>query len=253
MMLPLEQQKYYRDLWRSIGESVSTDDKIRARTITKALQQITQKIEKKDALRILDLGCGAGWLGEFLMPFGVVTAADFEKESLELATRKYPLIEFVVLDDEKENYGLQSDSFDIIIATEVLEHVVNKSQFLSFVRKILRQNGYLIITTPVGELFELWSSTMSGMMQPVELWLTMKQAKDLLNREGFEVISQKRFLYTPIGQSVFSKLMSTKMGYYIRRIPVLWPLLSNSFGIYQILVGRKADQNMTISCTHGAL
>jgi SAM-dependent methyltransferase len=52
------------------------------------------------------------------------------------------------------NSDLESDSFDIVISVEVLEHVEDDEKFVSEVYRILRPGGRFLMTTPNGDFVE---------------------------------------------------------------------------------------------------
>lgn len=54
--------------------------------------------------------------------------------------------------NDKLNY--KENMFDCVISGEVLEHLENPSKFLKEIKRILKNNGKLIITTP--NYFSLW-------------------------------------------------------------------------------------------------
>jgi 2-polyprenyl-6-hydroxyphenyl methylase/3-demethylubiquinone-9 3-methyltransferase len=52
-------------------------------------------------------------------------------------------------------FELQFDSlFDVIIATEIIEHVAHPDEFLNGLAKFLKPGGHIIITTPLGNYFK---------------------------------------------------------------------------------------------------
>lgn len=95
------------------------------------------------AARVLDLGAGSGALAERLQAAGFqVTAADLESY-FELPS------EFVQLnfDDPQFDRNL-TERFDVITSVEVIEHLENPAGFLRSVRRLLKENGVAILTTP---------------------------------------------------------------------------------------------------------
>jgi SAM-dependent methyltransferase len=93
--------------------------------------------------RALELGAGSGALAERLQAAGFsVTAADIEN-NFELGT------EFLQLDLNDPNFERAlSSEFDLITAVEVIEHLENPTAFLRSIRKLLKPNGFAILTTP---------------------------------------------------------------------------------------------------------
>jgi 2-polyprenyl-3-methyl-5-hydroxy-6-metoxy-1,4-benzoquinol methylase len=93
-----------------------------------------KKISKQD--RILEIGCGTGWVRNYLKENG---------------WKNYVGIDLVppadIIGDIRdwENLGLTEETFDIIIAFEVVEHV----NCLKECYKLLKSGGKLMLTSPV--------------------------------------------------------------------------------------------------------
>ena len=112
--------------------------------------------ENKKQIKILDLGCGDGAVFAFLKDrllknnIGVAkikyTGVDVSG-SYEPKVRKLGGI-FVKKSvfDLKEVF--KKGSFDVIIASDIIEHVVNTDEFINVIKWVLKPNGYLFITTP---------------------------------------------------------------------------------------------------------
>ncbi|ORM40837.1 Ubiquinone biosynthesis O-methyltransferase [Babesia sp. Xinjiang] len=120
-------------------------------------------------VRILDVGCGGGILSESLAKCGAyVVGIDPSKELIRIAehhretdfvtfSRRFGLrddrsrnVEYLATTLEEYATGNQADSFDIVVASEVLEHVpnVDKPTFIKTLRKLTRPGGLLVFTTP---------------------------------------------------------------------------------------------------------
>ncbi len=107
--------------------------------------------DKKDYV-ILDLGCGNGSLVNKLIELGYnAYGIDASKTGIEIAKSKNPNRFFCYditqgeLPDE-----LKEIKFDLIISTEVIEHVYSPAEFLQLCKSILSKSdkGELLISTP---------------------------------------------------------------------------------------------------------
>jgi 2-polyprenyl-3-methyl-5-hydroxy-6-metoxy-1,4-benzoquinol methylase len=110
-----------------------------------------------DVIRILDAGCGDGRLIYFLktefdkkyrLEFAGV---DISELDIDFANQRKAYFshlgcDFQVMDINRPD--LPDESFDVIICTEVIEHIADPPLLMSAFRKILKKNGLLIVTTP---------------------------------------------------------------------------------------------------------
>ena len=116
-----------------------------------------EKTETKflDGLECLDIGCGGGILSERLSRLGArVTGIDASESSINVAKQhsiksrleiNYRCITTTdLLKDEKEKF---LNKFDIVIASEVIEHVNERKVFLSDISKLCRSGGLVVFTT----------------------------------------------------------------------------------------------------------
>lgn len=99
--------------------------------------------------RVLDVGCAQGTLGLMLAERGLrVTLIDIRSQNIEYARARHEAgeVSFQV--------GILSDScppsndYDVVICTEVLEHVQRPAEFLLQLKAKARPGGCLCLTTP---------------------------------------------------------------------------------------------------------
>ncbi len=106
----------------------------------------------KSGLTILDYGCGTGDHVTFPLARAgnEVLGIDIHKPSILEARRKYALPNLSFRSGVLQDLEDEGLSFDVVVCSEVLEHLHNPSEFLTGVRRLLRPGGGLIITTPNG-------------------------------------------------------------------------------------------------------
>lgn len=94
--------------------------------------------------RALDLGCGHGIFGSELMKTGCqVTFADVDPNYIPESLRaKAPHVAFDIDREPLERLG----QYDLVISSNVFEHLSRASEFLSTVHKILTPNGYFYLS-----------------------------------------------------------------------------------------------------------
>lgn len=120
---------------------------------------IAKKLKKyiKETEKVLDFGCGNGYLIQHLLKNGLVTAGvDFSPKSISSVNAKYSsqknfLGAFGI--NELKQKGLK---FDTIISIEVIEHLDDKylSSTVDMMKSIINKNGIIIFTTPNEEALE---------------------------------------------------------------------------------------------------
>lgn len=97
--------------------------------------------------KVLDIGCGNGRLGQELKKCGaIVHGCDISESALEKA--KKVLDKAVYLDVESIDWAEIDNDYDLIIVSELIEHLFRPSVFLDKIKKYLTSDGELIITTP---------------------------------------------------------------------------------------------------------
>lgn len=100
--------------------------------------------------RALEIGPGSGVYLPFLaQQFESVTATDIEKEFLANVRQLAQSIGGIsVVEDDITSSRLPSGHFDLVLCSEVIEHIENSDRVLRNIHRILDANGSLILTTP---------------------------------------------------------------------------------------------------------
>ena len=99
-------------------------------------------------LRILDVGCGGGLLCEPLARLGAtIVGIDAVAENIETATAHALANGLDIHYQTSTIEQHQSDSYDVVIAMEILEHVDNPTVFLDHCNRLTHTDGCLILST----------------------------------------------------------------------------------------------------------
>ncbi len=142
--------------------------------------------EPNKQLRMLDVGCGRGWLTNLATMYGTCEGIEPVAGVVEHARKLFPHLRFEA--GMADSVLTRSDfaPYDVVLTSEVIEHVPHgqKENFLAQLAQLLKPEGYLILTTPRGEMWEQWK-TIAPPNQPVEDWVTEEQLRTLLTGEGF--------------------------------------------------------------------
>ncbi len=199
----LTESQYYENLfiknvkWNSLNPN---EDELKRWEAIEYL--IKSHVEMESDLEILDLGCGRGWLTNLLTKYGKTIGVEPVKKVVEYAKKIFPEITFYSGYAEDLLKKGVSESFDLIVSSEVIEHIPDnlKPEFALSINKLLKKNGYVIITTPRKEAQEEWLKFF-GANQPIEEWVEEKQLELLFNQNGFKSIELKRTSVLPIKDS----------------------------------------------------
>lgn len=114
------------------------------------LKPLLQTLDKSRNQAILDLGCGNGYLVNYLLQQGYnIYGTDASAEGITIAQRNNPDRFFLQdLSTGKLPVTLQHIQFDTIISTEVIEHLYDPAQFIQFCKDTLGNSGEIILSTP---------------------------------------------------------------------------------------------------------
>jgi 2-polyprenyl-3-methyl-5-hydroxy-6-metoxy-1,4-benzoquinol methylase len=104
----------------------------------------------KPGARVLDVGCGNGYTaGQFLHHGCDVTGIDLSESGIEVARRTYANGRFEVLAaDDRILENLRAAPFDIVVSTEVIEHLYAPRPYIAGCFHALRPRGRFVCSTP---------------------------------------------------------------------------------------------------------
>src|SRR4029078_12955721 len=105
----------------------------------KLARVFVELVKKLDGVQsICDLGCGNGHISGRLAALGYhVTGVDASASGIQVARRTYPGVEFVhALIDRDLNLG----NFDLVISSDVIEHLYRPSDLLEAAVSQLKPN-----------------------------------------------------------------------------------------------------------------
>jgi ubiquinone/menaquinone biosynthesis C-methylase UbiE len=111
-------------------------------------------IPKEFKGKILEIGCGRGDFSIYLAqkyPDAKITGIDFSQVAIDKANEKSKLHSqlnnLYFQKDDATKLSFQSDSYDLVISCETLEHVNNQNLMLKEIYRVLKTDGNYIITT----------------------------------------------------------------------------------------------------------
>lgn len=101
-------------------------------------------------VRILDLGCGNGFIASRLSELGhEVTGIDAAQDGIEIARTAYPFMDFHRKSIYEDDWSpIANESFDCIVSLEVVEHLLYPKTLFHRSHDLLKKGGHLIVSTP---------------------------------------------------------------------------------------------------------
>lgn len=97
--------------------------------------------------KVLDLGCYEGTITQLIAQNqNEVLGVDFSGKALAITKERG--IRIYRADIEKDELPFREKSFDVIVAAEVIEHVFDMRIVFEKIKKLLKPDGYLVLTTP---------------------------------------------------------------------------------------------------------
>lgn len=155
--------------------------------------------------RILEIGCGNGWLAEQLQAIGLLHGVDLSDTSIEEARRRVPGAQFQTGDILEVN--LHAGSFDVVISLETLSHVPDQRKFIGVAAKALDTHGYLILATQNRTVYRRRSDVEPPARGQLRRWLTKRELCHLLNSR-FKCLQV--FTIEPSGDKGFLRIVNSR-------------------------------------------
>lgn len=179
---------------------------------------------KLDGLKsVLDFGCGPGYLLEQLVKMmvrGKCYGLDFSKASVDEINKKLRNVPNFggALYIDKLPSSFEDNSMDMVISIEVIEHLPDEqlSDMLKEIYRILKPEGYIVITTPnredlaenkticpeCGCIFHRW--------QHVRTW-NISSLEDLMIKNKFKLLHKNETYFNLPPRGMKSILNSIKI------------------------------------------
>ena len=175
---------YYEELWQRLPERLEVPDFDLRRGFLLA--------DLRPGMPVLDLGSGAGRFAAELARAGAeVVGVDVAQAAVDRARAAYPDLDFRLAPIDGP-LPLPDNAFELVWASEVIEHVADTGPWLSEVRRVLAPGGLLLITTPSHSRLRLALGGIERYSEPLGDHLHLyssKSLRTLLEEFGFSDVS----------------------------------------------------------------
>lgn len=189
-----QKENYY---WWHVGKR---------RLITSLIKNyIMNKDLKRKKLKILDVGCGSGKLMEDLKDFGRVSGVDSSKKALTFCKQRG--LRNIYRADISDKLPFSEETFDLALLIDVLEHTKDDGKVLRNLKRVLKKNGFLILTIPAYQaLFSYWDKMLGHKRRYNKNDLSRK-----IKKNGYQVLKMSYFNSFVLVPAVFFRLFKSRL------------------------------------------
>jgi ubiquinone/menaquinone biosynthesis C-methylase UbiE len=184
---------YYEELWQRLPAELDPP------MLERRLAFLRAEARRGD--RALDLGCGTGDFTAALADAGAqAIGVDVAEAALERARTRHPTLDFRLVPIDGP-LPFEDSSFDLVWASEVIEHVADTALWLSEIRRVLGPSGRLLVTTPSHGRLRLALGGVERFSEPLGDHLhlyTRRSLREVLKDLGFGEIQVRAVVGPPL-------------------------------------------------------
>jgi ubiquinone/menaquinone biosynthesis C-methylase UbiE len=154
---------------------------------------------------LVDLGAGEGDLLYSLdhsYKIKTLSGIDISPRRVTKLKKRLPNGEFFARDVLHSKF--KSSSFDLVLSTQVIEHIDDPRQLVTEIKRMLKKEGFAYVTSVVkkrGAIYKYFNQGKFVLDPPhVSEFPTFKSFYNLFIKEGFSIVSKKEF---PVKRKLF--------------------------------------------------
>jgi 2-polyprenyl-3-methyl-5-hydroxy-6-metoxy-1,4-benzoquinol methylase len=145
-------------------------------------------------LSLMDVGCGAGWTGEWLHRGFDYLGLDLSPQAIESAKARVPGARFEAADFHE--WPEPAGHYDVVLSVDAIAYFRDQDAVVAKMARALKPRGWLVMTTLNPYVYARMSHIDPPGQGQVRKWLTRRALHALLERNGFEVLRSRSILPT---------------------------------------------------------
>ncbi len=218
-----------RDKWKNKGKYYHKD-----------IEKLAKFLIPENA-SVLEIGCATGDILAYLNPKNNL-GIDLSEKMVNVAKRKYPHLNFEVMDTE--NLSLNG-KYDYIIMSDVVGFLEDIQKSFLNVKKISHNESRFLITyynylwEPVVRFAEFFGFKMKA---PIHNWLSDNDVENLLYLSGFEIVKRGERLLFPKYIPLFSAFCNK----YLAKMPFVRKLCLVKYVVARVVPDRSPECGVTV-------
>jgi 2-polyprenyl-3-methyl-5-hydroxy-6-metoxy-1,4-benzoquinol methylase len=163
------------------------------------LIEIFESLDVPKGSELLELGCGSGWMSEFLAVYGYcVTGTSLEPESIEFGARRAASLQmknippgrisFLISPMESVSSVVPTNSFKGVFAYEALHHAFDWRRSIDESFKCLQPGGWLVLANEPNLMHTFISYRIGKLSNTHEIGMSRRQITAQMKMCGFRQI-----------------------------------------------------------------
>jgi 2-polyprenyl-3-methyl-5-hydroxy-6-metoxy-1,4-benzoquinol methylase len=167
-------------------------------------RRILELIGDTPGLKVLDVACSRGYLGQRIKEKGNhVSGIEISGSAAREAEKVLDKVHVFDIEQPWPDH-LRQEQFDVVVLAEILEHVFDPVEVLKEVNTALKPGGVIVITTPN---FMTWTNRLrflfgnfkyqeQGMFDFGHIrWFTYYYLHQILLQSGFEITDERHIIF----------------------------------------------------------
>ncbi len=196
-------RKFYDHWWQAGAVGVSHDFRWKWPAIKRTLPV--------HGSTVVDFGCGDGRYISAILKTGPyrIIGVDISPYALKTAKRRFPDARFLAHSGD-DRLDIATQSVDYVVAGDVIEHIFDVRNFLSEMRRILKKDGTLFISTPYHGLIKnivialIGFDTVFDPTTPHIRFFTKRSLTGMLSEYGFRIREYGQYgRFRPLSQGMY--------------------------------------------------